>query len=379
MLKNISRPKMYEAFVHVITAKDFSSTSKQFFIDRGILNEDGTKCLMHPDGSGVGGLSGLSAIAEPLFSFPIVRNEFLSAFFNKIAKTYVWNKMANNVLSIFFESEVPYGAFSSEVHTNPAEALPFIGDFNSARRFEKAEPDVVEVYHRLNRQEQYKVSVQEPLFIRAFSSFEGLNELVDVFHNTIYNGNTIDRFNYTKQLIGKAFTDNNIIKQVLSDNPGINLDAGKQLSQYMRSLARKFQIPSTNYNAYLTYTDADQTRPRITWCDPEDLVIITTADIEAYLDVNLLANAFNMERAQFLNRIIPIDQFEDADGIAIPNLDAVIMDKRFLHIKTKREIATYEADPAALFYTHFLTIFETYSLSPFANAVAFYHEVEETP
>lgn len=351
---------MQKAVQMIITDPARTPHFKQLMAQQGILTEKGGKF-------GLGDLSHLDDVGNPMFEFPVIMNEFLSALYNKVGRTYVRNKIATNDLAMFKTGDLPWGATVEETHTNPAEEYQF--DPNGAGLMARAEPDVKVAFHTINRQKQYKTTIQRDLLKRAFTSYDGFGELIDSIINSLYNGNTIEEYTLIKQLFGSAVTDNHIVKQTIADPEASEANA-KAFTAKLRALSKKFKRPSTLYNPYLQYADADQNAPRQSWVEVENQVIVITDDLEAYLDVNVLAYAFNITKAELERQVVTIDQFEDADGVPMPNVKAMIMDKTFTQIYSSDEISGEWYNPAGLYYNYFLTLFQVYSLSPFANGVA---------
>ena len=65
------------------------------------------------------------------------------------------------------------------------------------------------------------------------------------------------------------------------------------------------KFPSTLYNAYSKMSGAD--KPVTTWTDESRIVLLINADVMAEIDVEVLAAAFNMDKADFLGRVIVVD------------------------------------------------------------------------
>ena len=100
-----------------------------------------------------------------------------------------------------------------------------------------------------------------------------------------------------------------------------------------------------------------------------------TADIEAELDVEVLASAFNMSKADFLGRVVVVDNFDvyNDDGTLNKSGDAiqaVIFDRNFFKIKTQDNEMDEFYNPNNRTWTYYLNVNKMYNTSLFANAVA---------
>ena len=48
-------------------------------------------------------------------------------------------------------------------------------------------PDVKAIYHRMNRQDRYKVTISPEQLYKAFASYDKLNSFIQSIINTLYN------------------------------------------------------------------------------------------------------------------------------------------------------------------------------------------------
>ena len=73
---------------------------------------------------------------------------------------------------------------------------------------------------------------------------------------------------------------------------------GKAISKAIRTLAGKMAFPTETYNS----AGVKQ------WSERQQLIYITTPEEQAELDVEVLANAFNMDKADVNVRVIVVDE-----------------------------------------------------------------------
>ena len=198
--------------------------------------------------------------------------------------------------------------------------------------------------------------------------------MIDANVNALYSGNYIDEFRLMLNTLTGATTGNAIVTKTVTDVT--DEASAKELVKTMRAMNRKFQLPSTEYNCYAalqTAAGVETPTPRTTWCNPEDVVVVITADTESTIDVDVLAAAFNIDRAQFIaNNVIVVDSFgEDS------NIVALMFDRAYIQVYDNLFIAEPFRNPETLATTYFMHVWQTYSASPFANAVAFVKAEEQ--
>ena len=299
-----------------------------------------------------------------------VMNEFVSLL-KKVVYTAVYNKTFNNPLTQLEGDRMPLGQFIEDAYVNPAHARGFnVNDF--AGLLQKYEAEVAVQYLSVNSDLQYCVTLTREKIRNAFTSWDNLEALISGYINSLYNGAYITRYNQTKGLVTAAFTGNNVQYEKITDVT--DEQTAKNLIRKMRATYSKMQIPSTKFNAWEKVKGDRMTLK--TWTDPEDVVVLISADIEALVDVEVLAAAFNMSKADFLGRVIVVDDFnqynEDGtvavDGSAIK---AMIADRAWFKIKTQDFAMDEFYNANNRTWQYYLNDVRMCNFSLFANAVVF--------
>ena len=238
-----------------------------------------------------------------------------------------------------------------------------------------ASPDVKTVYYRRNRQDKYKVTVYDAVLAGAFTNADTFNNFVSMILNTLTSGDNIDEFKLMKGVVGQAINDGNINKTPLAAGADHRAFA-ETLVTDLRAKYLQFQFPSTKYNCYQKMATAQgitNATPLTTWTSSDRISVLVRADVAAFTDVEVLAKAFNMSKADFLGRQVMVDSFGDT-GDAAKTL-AVIADNTFLRTHDNRfQMAETPYNASTLSRTYFLHHWETMACSPFANAWAFTEE-----
>lgn len=263
-----------------------------------------------------------------------VLNDFVSLL-RKIVMTAVYNKTFNNPLANLEGDRMPLGQFIEDVYVNPAKARGFnVNDF--AGLLQKYEAEIATQYLSVNSDLQYCVTVTREKIRNAFTSWSNLEGFVAGMVNSLYNGAYITRYNQTKGLALAAFTGNNVQYETVS---AVTSEAtGKALLKKMRADYNKMQVPSTAYNAWNKVKGGNLALK--TWTDPEDIIVLISADVEANVSVDVLAAAFNMDKADFLGRVVVVDdfsQYNDDGTVAVDGsaIQAMICDRAWFKIKTQ--------------------------------------------
>ena len=307
-----------------------------------------------------------------------VLNDFVGLL-KKVIYTAVYSKTFNSPLAQLEGESMPLGQFIEDVYVNPVKARGFnVNDF--AGLLQKYSAEVATQYLTVNSDLQYCVTITREKLRNAFTSWANLEEFITGMTNALYNGAYITRYNQTKGLPLAAFKKGAVKYEVIT-NPTTEATA-KALVRKMRADYSKMQIPSTAYNAWQDVKGEGAFALK-TWSNPEDIVVLISADVEALIDVEVLAAAFNMSKADFLGRVIVVDdfsQYADDGTVAVDGsmIKAMICDKAWFKIKTQDFAMEDFRNPNNRTYQLYLNDTRMVNYSLFANAKIYTTE-EPTP
>ena len=313
--------------------------------------------------------SDIGKLAQPVLSVPEVYNEFCNALINRIVYTQFLAKSFRNPFVVLEGDALPLGYAGQEVYVNPTKGRVYNAE-DFAGLLVKYAADVKVQYTQINMDVQYPVTFSRQQLKKAFTSWGDLETFIENLSNSLYNGAYIDEYNATKQLIAGAYKDNIAQVEVVS---AISSEAtAKAFVTKARELFLQFQTPSSSYNAWAKV--GGEGRPVVTWTNPEDVVFIVRNDIRAYMDVNVLASAFNMDKAELLGNILTINDFDiyDDEGTKIfdgSNIVGMIADKSWFRIRRQDMFmdSFYNANNRSIQY--YLNNIKMYNMSLFANGV----------
>ena len=188
----------------------------------------------------------ITSVGNPLLEYNATMNEFLTSLVNRIGLVIVRNKELNNPLAILKQGEMPLGKDIEEIWTNPAKAETF--NPQSTDLLKRKLPDTKTIFHRLNRQDKYTVSISNPQLRQAFTSWENLESLLNSIVNSLYSGNYLDEFILCKNTLASAIANNKCIKQTITAIT--DETTAKAFITTARLYHRNITFPSKNYNAY---------------------------------------------------------------------------------------------------------------------------------
>ena len=311
----------------------------------------------------------IATLAEPILSVPAVANEFMSMLVNRIVYTQFETKLYNNPLRVLEGDRIPLGYAGQEIFTNPAKGRKYnVNDF--AGLLQRYEADTKVQYLTVNSDLQYPVTVSRHALKKAFTSWADLDRFIDQLSNSLYNGAYIGEFAQTKNLVASAYAYGGVRVQTVS---AVADDAtAKAFVKKCRNLFLDFQVPSTSFNAWAQVDGSGD--PITTWSNPEDIVIIMRNSVRTEIDVDVLASAFNIDKATLMGNIITVDNFDVYDDEGVKRFDGsaiqgIIADKAWFKIKTQDMYLDEFYNANNRTWQYYLNVTKMYQYSLFANAV----------
>ena len=320
----------------------------------------------------------IGSFASPLLENPDLMNEFLNVLIKRIAYTKIENKMFRNKLRVLEGENIPLGAIGQEIYINPARGRQFnVNDF--AGLLAKYEADVKVEYHQLNSDLQYPATITRAKLKDAFISWNSLEDFVNGITQSLYNGAYIDQYNLTKGLVACAYASNQVVSEIIT-NPSTSEAYANIFLTKAREIYLNMQEPTADYNAWRQV--GGYGKDVLTWTEPENIVLLIRNDIGAYLDVNTLANAFNIDKKILLGNVIYVNNFNqyDNEGNLIydgSNIIGGIFDKSWFKIKEQEMTMDEFYNANNRTWQLYLNVVKMYSYSLFANGVVFALEAPE--
>lgn len=319
-------------------------------------------------------------VGEVIYGTPAFANQFINALVNRIAIVRVQSANFNNPYSILKKGYIEYGETVEDIFVSIAKAVDFSAEKAAKREFQRTIPDVRSAFHTMNWRVMYPVTIQDEDLRQAFLSIDGVQNLIAKIVDAVYTAAEYDEFLLFKYLLIKAISHGKM-------HP-ISIGAGTDLNEaavQFRGVSNLLPFMGTEYNEAGVKTNTPKERQ----------VIFMDAMFNAQFDVNVLAGAFNMEKADFMGRLFLIDNWTDfdnerfdiiranSDGIEevtadelalLANVKAVILDENWFQVYDNNNKFTEKYVASGLYWNYFYHVWKTISVSPFANAIDFVTE-----
>lgn len=301
--------------------------------------------------------SAVSETMEFLFD-PMNRryfNEFMDILVNRIGLVLARQRRWDNRLAAFKDGMMPYGSTVEECAFKWVQAHAY--DDSAADLLRMERPDGISVFHSQNRQDKYKITINEAELQNAFLDEYGLSNYVASLMMIPQNSDNYDEYQIMKNLIAEYENRWGFFRYALGSAVTDEATA-KTFLTAVRTMTGKLQFPTTLYNAQ-NITDIP------VFANPDELVLLLTPEVEGVLDVQALASIFHVEMADInVRRVI-------MDSMPIENAVALLTTRDFFMCRdTRYQTATFY-DPNTLNTHYFLHHWGIYSVSPVVPAVLF--------
>lgn len=216
---------------------------------------------------------------------------------NKIVKQEIESKVFEDIFGTFTNKALDTGMQIEEIEVANLEAKDF--DPTGANVLKKADMDFKVLYHKINRRKTFKATVSNAQVKMSMLSRENMADLANAITNELWNSSSISDFEDMKTLLFDIAGDKK--QMVVCDLNGNGGDMNA-LTKAIQTLATNMTLPNTLYN-YSGFKKEFNKK--------EDLVLIIDSATQARLNVDSLANAFNMDKKQLVERIIVIDKLPE--------------------------------------------------------------------
>lgn len=316
-------------------------------------------------------------VGDIIYGTPAFANQFINALVNRIAMVRVQSATFNNPYSVLKKGYLEFGETVEDIFVSIASAVDFTPEKASAREFKRTFPDVRSAFHVMNWRVMYPITIQDEDLKQAFLSVDGVTNLIAKIVDAVYTGAEYDEFLLFKYLLIKAISHGKMYPKTIGDGTNLNDSAVE-----FRGTSNLLPFMDTKYNEVGVKTNTPKDRQ----------IIFMDAMFNAKFDVNVLASAFNMDKADFMGRLFLIDNWnefdnerfeiirENSDGIEevtadelklLADVKAVIIDENWFQVYDNNNKFTEQYVASGLYWNYFYHTWKTVSNSPFANAIVF--------
>lgn len=318
-------------------------------------------------------------IGAIIMDFPNLQNEFLSALINRIGRVILTSKLYENPLAMFKKGMLDFGETVEEIFVDIAKPFEYDAAVAETNIFKRQIPDVHSAFHILNYQKFYKATIQQNDLRKAFLSWSGVDELIAKIVDAMYTAANYDEFLTTKYMLARHILKGQLYPVSVGT---VNPANAKGVVTTIKGVSNTLEFPARRYNlaGVQTYSLKDSQ------------YILMNSKFDALIDVEVLASAFNMSKAEFMGRRVLVDGFGNldvdrldelfaddpnyvqptaAEMTALNSIPCVIVDKDYFMIFDQLFEFTEQYNGEGLYWQYWYHTWKVFSVSPFANALVF--------
>lgn len=298
----------------------------------------------------------LHEVGDAILTYEAQTNEFVNALVNRIGLVILNNRMATNPLAALKKGRLAVGETIEEIYIDVIKAQTYDPRAAQDTLFKRHLPNVSSVFHSVDSQLNYPLTISNEQLRKAFLSYDSLDRFIAGLVDSMYKSATLDEFIQMKQLISEWNENSRFIVEPIT----AVTDAASAREAMIKIKAVSDAM--TIFNNQMNYAGVWTSTPK------DEQYLITTPDFNARMDVDVLAAAFHMDKAEFAGHVIVVDNIGDLgdDGI-----EAILVDRNWYQVYDYLRTFKTAYNGEGLYWNYFYHVWMVYSLSPFANAVAF--------
>ena len=316
----------------------------------------------------------IKKIGETVSTYPTVKNEFVNVLTNQVSKQLFFNKVWENPYKMFNCGQLPYGKSIESIFVDIVKGKDRTRQTNATNLasdlLSRQTPNVKVEYHTENFQHQYPTTISDEELKGAFRNQNGLSEMTARILQSPLTGAEFDQF----LMIKHALANLKCAEVKVGKSAYTAMTAKEKanvITTAVKAYVKKLKFLSNNYNA----------QGVMTFSRSSDLYLFVPADISAFLDVEQLANAFNISKVELPTRVLDIDNFQKVNSGSNANTEPYVEDTDALfYLIDKDAIQLYETlnesetfrNPQAKYTNIWYDRWGIIASCHFANAIKFY-------
>lgn len=312
----------------------------------------------------------ITEIGRTFEQYDLVYNTFVNALFHKIGLTIIQTALFTNKLAPFKSGKLLTGQDVEEIFVDAFRAAEGaydkdggMGDGGVHPFKRRAYQDVEVMYHRMNRQDKYVITLYKDDVIKAFRSEATLSSFISAQFNSLFTGAEYDEYVHMKELFAEAIAKGDFKTYIVTEiGKANNTDAQNQTAckSFVRTVKKAI--------ADASYVNTELNPAGVkTKTDKKNMTLFVHKDIQPHLDVDLYSLIFGPDYAKLGVKIVELDNFgKDNNGTY-----ALLVDSDWFKIyDVKNEMRQLE-NPDGLYTNYWLHIWQILSYSKFKTAIRF--------
>ena len=285
----------------------------------------------------------LQTVYDNILNFAPVRNEIVPSLINRIGMQTVDSIAWRNPLARFKKEPMRYGETHEETYVNMCKGHVYDSQADFKYAFQQYQSYIMSVFHNVNLEIQYPVTVTYDNLRKAFTSEYGIRDMIMAKMESAITGANWDEYLAMRDLINVVY-EKEVLPAVTVDKIVDEASAKKLLIEVKRAVGDfGFPLPENNPAGATSHAM------------PANLIWITTPEVNAQISVDALAYAFHMDKADVAVQTVIVDKFANSA------IQGVLCDVRFFNVRDQFKEMTDQPLANVLSWNYFYTQVEMVS------------------
>lgn len=274
----------------------------------------------------------------------------------RIGRVIAYRNILTNKLAPFKMENMALGYTMEEYFVECAKEHAYDQADAENTLFKRELPDIKTAFYVVNRKSYYPATITDDDMRKYFVSWDGVNSLIARIVDSMYNGDNKDDYNYMKSALVTHY-ENGLMK-IVKTSAVTDTDTAKELARKITEYVSYLTEPTNEYNAMAVTKQNDY----------EDIYVILNGKSNSYLNIDWLAQTFQLEFAEFKAHVLVLPTLPSTKQGTI---EALVVDSEIYRVFDQKYSVGVAYNAKGLYWNYFLHHWEGIATSRFANAIAF--------
>jgi hypothetical protein len=281
----------------------------------------------------------------------------------RIGRVIAHKNILTNKLAPFKMANMPLGYTMEEYFVECAKEHEYDQADAENTLFKRELPDIKTAFYVVNRKSYYPSTITDDDMRKYFVSWDGVNSLIARIVDSMYNGDNKDDYNYMKSALVTHYENGHM--KIVKTSAVTDTESAKELARKITEYVSYLTEPTNEYNAMAVTKQNDY----------EDIYVILNGKSNSYLNIDWLAQTFQLEFAEFKAHVLVLPTLPSTTQGTI---EALVVDSEVYRVFDQKYSVGVAYNAKGLYWNYFLHHWEGIATSRFANAIAFVSgDVEE--
>lgn len=274
----------------------------------------------------------------------------------RIGKVIAHRNILTNKLAPFKMENMPLGYTMEEYFVECAKEHEYNQADAENTLFKRSLPDIKTAFYVVNRKSYYPATITDDDLRKYFVTWDGVNSLIARIVDSMYNGDNKDDYNYMKSALVTHYENGHM--KIVNTSAVTDTDTAKELAREITEYVSYLTEPTNEYNAMAVTKQNEY----------DDIYVILNGKTNSYLNIDWLAQTFQLEFAQFKTHVLVLPTLPST---AQGTIEAIVCDSEIYRVFDQKYSVGVAYNAKGLYWNYFLHHWEGIATSRFANAIAF--------